>query len=254
MSRHFLTARWRHLLLLNYRVDPDLLRNRVPSGTRLDPSDGQHWVSLVGFLFLDTALLGLPIPLHRDFEEVNLRYYVARDVPDTVRDLPLRRGVGFIKEIVPKRAIAAVARLVYNENYVAMPMKHQLLQDGRLVHHGTELLDGTRVEYDWGRGDNQGRLAATVAGAPQLPQPGTHAHFITEHYWGYAAQRDGGTIEYEVEHPPWRVWDARGTTFTADVGRLYGPEWEETLSREPDSAFFAEGSAVTLFRGRPLGL
>jgi len=240
--------------MLNYRVDPALLQDRVPAGTVLDPHAGEHWVSLVGFLFEDTALLGVPVPLHRNFEEVNLRFYVARDVPDEARGEPQRRGVAFVKEIVPRGAIAALARLIYNENYVSLPMKHRLLQNGRRVSSDTELLDGTRVEFDWGRGAAQGRLAGTVSGAPQLSEPGSHRHYITEHYWGYAAQRDGGTVEYEVEHPPWQVWDARGPTFTAPVSSLYGPEWEPVFAREPDSAFFADGSEVTVKQGRRIDL
>ncbi|MCO4773391.1 MAG: DUF2071 domain-containing protein [Deltaproteobacteria bacterium] len=254
MADRFLTARWRHLVMLNYRVNPALLEDRVPRGTRLDPDGGEHWVSLVGFLFLDTALLGIPVPLHRNFEEVNLRFYVARDVPDAKRDAPVRRGVAFIKELVPKSAIATVARLVYNENYVSLPMEHRLLYDGREVAADTTLLDGTRVEYDWGHGSERGRLAATVAGSPHAAERGSHPHYIAEHYWGYAAQRDGGTVEYEVEHPPWRVWEARGPTFLANIPALYGQEWHDVLSREPDSAFIAEGSEVTVFRGVRLDL
>lgn len=250
MAEPFLTARWRHLVMLNYRVDPALLADRVPAGTALDPEGGDHWVSLVGFLFLDTALLGLPVPLHRNFEEVNLRFYVAREVPDEARGLPRRRGVAFIKELVPKPAIATVARVVYNENYVAVPMDHRLLYDGRRLPSDSELIAGTRVEYDWGHGARQGRLAGTVSGHPALPEPGSHAHFITEHYWGYAAQRDGGTVEYEVDHPAWRTWIARAPTFHANIEQLYGPEWRDVLSGEPDSAFIAEGSEVTVFKGR----
>ena len=97
----FLTADWRYLAMLNYVVDPRLIGPLVPPGTEIDYEDGQTFLSIVGFLFLDTRLLGLPIPLHRNFEEVNLRFYVRKKSADT-----WRRGVVFIRELVPRRAIA----------------------------------------------------------------------------------------------------------------------------------------------------
>jgi uncharacterized protein len=115
----FLTADWRYLAMLNYAVDPQVITPLVPAETEIDFDNGETFLSVVGFLFLDTRLLGLPIPLHRDFEEVNLRFYVRRKLADT-----WRRGVVFIRELVPRPAIAAVARCFYGENYVALPMKN----------------------------------------------------------------------------------------------------------------------------------
>src|SRR5262245_60741200 len=122
--RRFLTAEWRHLVMLNYEIDPAALRARVPAGTELDSWNGKTFVSLVGFRVLRTRVLGVPVLFHRSsigkgisrtswgsFEEVNLRFYVRRRAPEG-----WRRGVVFVKEIVPKAAVAAVARWVYNEN------------------------------------------------------------------------------------------------------------------------------------------
>src|SRR6267154_1965683 len=107
--------------MLNHVVDPRLIASLVPSGTEIDFENGETFLSVVGFLFLDTRLLGVPVPFHRDFEEVNLRFYVRRKSADT-----WRRGVVFIREFVPRCAIAFVARTFYGENYVAVPMKHQI--------------------------------------------------------------------------------------------------------------------------------
>jgi Uncharacterized conserved protein (COG2071) len=112
----FLTAEWRALAMLNYEVDASLLRHFVPAGTELDCWQGKTLVSLVGFRFLKTRVLGIPIPFHRNFDEVNLRFYVRRAEATEVK-----RGVVFIREIVPRRAIAAVARAFYNERYLALP-------------------------------------------------------------------------------------------------------------------------------------
>src|SRR6266850_1391491 len=120
-ARVFLTAEWRNVAMLNYAIDPALVQHLVPRGVELDFFAGKTYVSLVGFMFLRTRVLGRRVPFHQDFEEVNLRFYVRRQVSGGTR-----RGVVFIREIVPKRAVAAVARLVFNENYVCLPMVHKI--------------------------------------------------------------------------------------------------------------------------------
>jgi uncharacterized protein YqjF (DUF2071 family) len=234
--RPFLTARWEHLVLLNYAVDPALLRPLVPAGTELDAWQGRHLASLVGFRFLDTRLLGLPIPGHRDFEEANLRFYVRRRGPDGA----WRRAVVFIRELVPRWAIATVARLVYNEPYLALPMSHHI----QLTPEA-----GGDVSYGWRFRSTDFTLAARVAGPAAPLVPGSEAEFITEHYWGYTGQRDGGTLEYRVEHPPWKVWTATRASFTGPGDALYGPDLGAILAAPPASAFVALGSPVTVHRG-----
>ncbi len=239
----FLTAEWRDLVMLNYEVDPALLLPHVPAGTVLDSWQGSTLISLVGFRFLDTRVRGIAIPWHRDFDEVNLRFYVRRDAPDGTR-----RGVVFKKEIVPRRAIAWVARAVYSENYVAMPMRHSIElppPEGKDVGHAAYewRFRGRRFRHRWNR------LAARTHGAAELPPPGSEEEFVTEHYWGYAAQPDGGTLEYRVEHPQWLVWRATSAFLSCDATALYGAELGPYLSGSPHSAFVAEGSTVTVRRG-----
>jgi uncharacterized protein YqjF (DUF2071 family) len=231
----FLTAQWRDLVMLNYEVDPAALRPLVPAGTELDTWGGTTYASMVGFLFLDTRVLGVPIPFHRDFEEVNLRFYVRRRGPEG-----WRRGVVFVREIVPRWAIATVARVIYNEQYAAMPMRHRIapLEGG-----------GRHVEYGWKHAGRWSALRATTRGEPRPLVEGSEAEFITEHYWGYAAQRGGGTVEYRVEHPSWRVWDARTHALDADVAALYGPAFAAALAAPPRSAFVAEGGPIVVRRG-----
>lgn len=252
MSTTFLSARWRHLIMLNYAVDPALLEPIVPRGTRLDMHDGQCWVSVVAFLFLDTKVLGVPVPGHRDFEELNLRFYVRRDVPDIDRGQPLRRGVAFVKEVVPRFAIATVARMLYNENYVALPMSHTVARRPGAGDVGDDLEVGDRVHIGFrqrGTTPEWGEVAATVAAAPRAVAVGSHEEFIAEHYWGYARQRGGGTVEYEVHHPAWRVHDVEDVVLTGDMVALYGAELGACLQRAPDSAFLAQGSEVRVDGG-----
>ena len=232
----FLTARWEHLVLLNYVCPPALLEPLVPAGTELDPWEGRTLVSLVGFLFSETRLLGAPVPFHRTFEEVNLRFYVRRPAPDH------RRAVVFIREIVPRKAIAAVARYVYNEPYVALPMRHQC----------SLTATGGEVSYGWTYRGADFEIGARVNGPAVRPPAASEAEFITEHYWGYTRQRDGGTLEYQVEHPPWRVWAASDSWFRGSAAALYGPDLAAVLAAAPRSAFVAVGSPVAVHHGRRL--
>lgn len=232
----FLTASWRYLAMLNFRIDPAVLQPLVPSGTELDAWQGQTVVSVVGFRFLDTRLFGIPVPCHRDFDEINLRFYVRRNVGGESR-----RGVTFISEVVPKRAIATVARLAYNEPYVACPTRSRAPESPAVDDAGV-------VEYAWRLAGRWNTLRLRSLGRPTALEPGSEAEFITEHYWGYTRQRDMSTVEYEVRHPSWRVWQVSDVTLDCDVARAYGDRFTPALTATPCSAFLAEGSAVTVFR------
>ena len=220
-----------------------MLRPLVPAGTELDDFKGATLASLVGFRFLDTRVLGVAIPGHRDFDEVNLRFYVRRRHEDGA----WRRAVVFVKELVPRQAIAVVARWCYNEPYTAVPMAHELTLDGTA--------DGVsgRAAYRWRLGTRWHRIEVRTQGRPDLPETGSEAEFVAEHYWGYTKQRDGGTKEYRVDHPKWRVWNAAAAEFEGDVGLVYGPGFVHCLAGPPRSAFLAEGSAVVVSLGRRLG-
>lgn len=236
MSKPFLTANWKSLVMLNYRIDPALLQRYVPPGTELDSYEGQYFISMVGFQFHDTQVMGWKIPWHVNFDEVNLRFYIRRKTADG-----WRRAVAFIKEIVPRWAIATVARRIYNENYVALPMRSTVeLPSGQ---------SSGQAIYRWKLDAVWHELGAEFVGEPQLLLPDSEEAFITEHYWGYVIQRDQGLVEYEVRHPSWRVWRASRAWFHCDVSRLYGPEFTSPLSVEPASAFIAEGSAISVSHG-----
>ena len=222
--------------MLNYEVDRGLLNEYVPSGTVLDSYDGKTYVSLVGFQFCRTRLFGtLPIPFHADFDEINLRFYVRRQEGEEDR-----RGVVFIAEIVPKRAIARIARLAYGENYVRLPMRHRVN-----TSRGAKA-----AEYEWQLNGAWCKLQAHSSVHPTPAKEGSLEQFITEHYWGYSAQRNGDSLEYYVSHVPWSVWTGTEAGFEGDASSLYGRELGKVLQRRPDSAFIADGSPVIVYRGR----
>lgn len=233
----FLTAEWRDLAVLSYEVDPALLRQFIPAGTELNCWNGNIFLSLVGFRFLKTRVLGIPIPFHRNFDQVNLRFYVRRREGSEVR-----KGVAFIREIAPRWALAAVARATYNEKYAVLPVSHSRKSDGAALG----------IEYAWRFGGGWSKISLTVSGDPALPVEGSKEHFIAEHYWGYSAQREGGCLEFRVAHPSWPVWAGHNARFEGDVEELYGRDLAAALQSRPVSAFLAEGSAVTVYRGRRL--
>jgi uncharacterized protein YqjF (DUF2071 family) len=235
-QRVFLSAEWRDLVMLNYEVDPEILRPYVPVGVELDTFAGRTFVSLVGFQFLRTKLCGyLAVPFHSNFDEVNLRFYVRRREGGEVR-----RGVVFVRELVPRMAIARFARLIYGERYDSCPMWHRIARNA----------DGLAAEYGWSWRGGQFQLSAQASGAPSPVTDGALERFITEHYWGYSAKSAGQSIEYRVSHDPWRVWVSKDAGFEGDGGALYGSGFGEILRRAPDSAFIAEGSPVLVHTGR----
>ena len=185
-------------------------------------------------MFLETRVMGVPVPFHRNFEEVNLRFYVQRTVDGVVR-----RGTVFLKEIVPRRAIAWVANTLYNEKYVTHPMAH------------SDVTEGSRrtLSYSWQTSGHWSHVAATLDGEPYVADAASEEAFITEHYWGYTSQRDGSTLEYNVQHPRWNVTRAVRPELRCDIASCYGAEFVPFLSGAPSSCFVADGSDVVVRRG-----
>lgn len=222
--------------MLNYEIPPEVLSPLVPKHTVLDLFEGRALASIVAFRFLDTRVLGIPVPFHRHFDEVNLRFYVKREMTDG----SVRRAAVFIRELVPRRAIAFTARLFYNEPYQTVPM-HSRVPPALMTSPG-------RLMYGWFSHGKHSHASATTVGSPLPLERGSEAEFIAEHYWGYTSQRDGSTVEYQVAHPSWRVWQATAPSFDANVSDLYGNAFAAPLAAPPRSMFVAEGSRVTVYR------
>ena len=231
--RKFLSAEWRDLIMANYEVDPALLASRVPDGTRLDLHDGRCFVSLVAFMFLNTRVFGFPIPFHVNFEEVNLRFYVTRETGDETR-----RGVVFIKELVPRWAIATVARTLYGEPYECWSMRNDRYS--------------SRVAYAWERDRASNDIVVTLGPDESVPGPGSHGEFIIEHYWGYTKRGETRTDEYKVEHPKWSLRDVLSCEIDVDFGAVYGSEFGFLRDTKPYSVLFAVGSEISVYQGARL--
>lgn len=221
--------------MANYAVEPSLLENRVPPGMTLDFHDGKCFVSLVAFMFLDTRVLKIPVPFHVNFEEVNLRFYVKRETENETR-----RGVVFVKEIVPRLAIATVARVFYGEPYEAWKMSHQKTSD--------ELI------YVWWKRDAAHHVKIKIGENMGVPAENSHGEFIIEHYWGYTKRSAARTDEYKVEHPKWELFDVKNYEIKTDFGKLYGAEFAFLNDAKPNSIFMAKGSPVSVYKGAKLVL
>lgn len=233
MTKIFLTAEWRKLAIVNYCIDPRILYPVVPYKTELDSFNDKCYVSLVGFMFMNTKVRGIAIPFHRNFPEVNLRFYVRYRSGDE-----WKRGVVFIKEIVPRRAIAFLANTLYGENYEALPMEHQIIKSESKIE----------VSYRWKKMQWHS-LSISAESTPVVFGRGSEEEFITEHYWGYTALSSSQTSEYEVVHPVWSVYPVRNVSVAVDFGLVYGNTFSFLNVQKPDSVFLAEGSDIAVKTG-----
>ncbi len=231
-------AKWKNLLMLNYEVDPEILKPHLPFATVLDLWEGKALVSMVGFMFEDTKVLGVKWPFHVNFEEVNLRFYVKH-----FDGKEWKRGAVFISEIVPKSIIVLIANNLYKEHYRALPMRHSV----------TPVADNkVQFLYEWKLNGRWNKLGATVSDHFEDIQPGSAEEFIFEHYWGYNSLGPEKTMEYQVEHISWQTAKVTNPVFEADVAELYGKAFESYLTEEPYSAFFANGSEINVRVGEKI--
>lgn len=234
-KRQFLQAQWKNLVMLNYEVDPQVLDQYLPPGTVLDLWQGKVLVSMVGFMFLDTKVLGIKWPWHVNFEEVNLRFYVKH-----FDGTEWKRGAVFVSEIVPKPIIAVIANNLYKEHYSARPMRSFII---KTANNHTEFL------YEWKFKGKWNKLGATASDQLLDIEPGSPEEFIFEHYWGYNKLTGRSTMEYQVEHVSWQTGKVKDYVFDADIAGLYGDAFKPYLEKDPISAFFAVGSDIKVRMG-----
>lgn len=232
----FLSAGWHDLLFANYVVDPEMLTPFVPQGVELDLYDGDCYVSLVAFRFCNTKVFGVPAFSKRDFDEINLRFYVNRTLPDG-KD---RSGVVFIQEIVPSRLVAWVARVFYGENYIAMNMEHEITPTKN---------QAKAVSYQCGVNSPNNRISAVVSPKTSIYSDEGLESYITEHYWGYSGSPQTRTVEYEVKHPKWPVNEVSEHSIDFDFVGIYGKPYRLLSETEPTSVFYCQGSDVTVHLG-----
>jgi uncharacterized protein YqjF (DUF2071 family) len=222
--------------MANYEIEPGILKKYLPAKTELDTWNNKHYVSLVGFMFLNTKLKGISIPFHSNFPEVNLRFYVKHKAGND-----WKRGVVFINEFVPKPAITFVANSLFKEKYVTYPMRHKW-----------EITDKNSIGYYWKKNNKWNRLEVTASLNSYELKSGSKEEFITEHYWGYSSIDQKKTNEYQVEHPRWNIYPVGNHTIDCNFAELYGNEFECLNKSQPASIFLAEGSPVSIYSKKTL--
>jgi hypothetical protein len=237
MLSTFLTAEWKNLIMANYIVDPAVLKRYLPNKTELDLFNGNAYVSLVGFMFANTRILGFKIPFHINFEEVNLRFYVRYNDNGI-----WKRGTVFIKEIVPKAAISIIANTMYHEKYDTKRMKNVT----------SETANEISLSYQWKNKNKWNRIEASVKKPAQAMVSGSEEEFIAEHYWGYSRYNHSVTFEYNVQHPAWKIFPVKNYLIDCDFRSLYGDSFSNLTGAKPNSVFVAEGSAVSVLKKRNL--
>ncbi len=232
MQKPFLTAEWKSLIMVNYMVPESLLKPYLPKGVEIDEYNGNCYVSLVAFHFLNTKVKGIAFPFHKNFEEVNLRFYVKYK-----EDNEYKRGVVFISEIVPKRMIVWVARIIYREKYSYAPMNSSVEENEQ----------ERNIVFNWGKAVQQWVQVKTGNKVKPI-EPGSEEEFIFEHYWGYTTVNEKQTGEYRVEHPRWNIYPVIDYNMQVNFESLYGSSFTFLNDASPDSVFVAEGSPVKVYQ------
>ena len=237
-KRVFLRGKWNHLLFANYEVDPAVLQSHIPAGTTLDSWNEIVFLSLVAFRFSDTSVLGIPTLGWRNFDEVNLRFYVKCEV-----DQEIRNGVVFIKEIVPSWLVSKIANLLYGENY----QNKEMLSSVELLPSSNK-----NINYEVKDSNASNNFSAFVENTGKIPPRDSLESYITEHYWGYAKKDSKTTMEYEVEHPQWKVTKVDDYGINFDFEQVYGNQYSFLSSLKPQSVFYCEGSEISVRMGKKL--
>jgi uncharacterized protein YqjF (DUF2071 family) len=222
-----LTARWRHILFVNFAVPAPRLVPLLPTGCELDSWAGRCFVSLVALRMERVRVRGLALPGLTAFPQVNLRFYVRH---------AHRPAVCFIQELVPSRLLVAGARWLYGEPFRAGYIRSQV----------TETRDGAMVAYHFGRDRPEAHLQVT--GGPPMPVPAddTFAHWLKERTRGCRALSGGRLRTFDVAHPRWLVRRVDDVRLEARFAELYGAEWSILDGARPDSVLYAVGSAVSV--------
>ncbi len=225
--RPFLRARWSNLVLLTYAVPDELVQPFLHPALDLDRWEDHAHVSLVAFDFQDTRVRGRRFPGLVNFPEINLRTYVRHGD---------ERGVLFIREFVPSRIIAIVARLRYNEPYTAIDMSSATTGKGHDL----------AVTHRWRHNGVKGHLS--ISGSQQSTLPSEPDRYpFKEHHKGFGVSRRGELVSYRVEHPEWAVREIHALDLQVDFASLYGPSWAGLQDATPVKTTFAVGSPVEVF-------
>jgi len=227
----FLKANWENIVMANYEIAPAILEKYLPKGIELDLYNGKAYVSLVGFMFKDTKIFNVPIFKFGTFEEINLRFYVSRKVGNEIR-----RGVVFINETVPYKAVAWLANALYKEHYTTIPTRH----------HWDFTKENKEIKYEWLVNKKWNSIELSASKEKKIMAENSFESFIFEHYYGYTKYNDTTTQEYQIAHPSWLINEIEAYKIDCDFENMYGKDFAVLDKTQPASIFLAEGSAIEI--------
>lgn len=229
--KQLLTADWTNLLIATFEADKRLLREYIPSKTELNDWNGKYYMSLLGFMFSRPVIASIPSPFYRCFEEINLRFYVRHKSRSGWRN-----GVVFIKEIAPSKLIGLTAKWLYHENFISLPMTHAFTSNDR----------ESKTAYYWDTGHEWNHLELATGINPREPVPYSLESFTRDHYYAYTRQSPGKTREFEIEHPPWRIYPAISFDMKLDAATIYGKQFVDYFKQPPSTSFLMDGSRTNV--------
>ncbi len=229
--KNFLTANWENIIMANYAVDPKILQPYLPKGVTLDLYKGVAYISLVGFMFKNTKIFKVPIPLLGSFEEINLRFYVIRNVNGIQK-----RGVVFINETVPYKLVALIANFLYKENYSCVPTKHLW----QVNNHKKS------ITYQWKKSGKWNKILVEATVESIKLEENSFEEFILEHYIGYTKINNTKSEQYTIAHPRWKINVVKNYEINCNFEAMYGSSFLILNNTEPHSVFIADGSAVSI--------
>ena len=231
--KRFLTAEWKNLAVATFEIDKKLLGKYLPDNTEINGFDGKHFISLVGFMFSNPAFFGFKAPFFRTFEEMNLRFYVKRKTQNGWRN-----GVVFIKEIAPSKFIGQIAKLLYRENFITLPMSHSIAMTA----------DQQETEYKWKIRNKWNFFSLKTSTIPLSAEVNSIEAFIKNQYWGYTKGNFKETFEFEIKHIPWNIFPSTSFELDIDAEALYGKELASFFYQKPLCCFLMDGSYTEISR------
>ena len=227
----FLKAKWENIIMANYEIEPKILIPFLPKGVDLDLYDGKAYISLVGFMFKNTKLFNIPIPLLGTFEEINLRFYVTRKDGNQTK-----RGVVFINETIPYKLVAWMANKLYKEHYTVVPTKNDIRSNEK----------SQKIEFKWLLNKKWNSIFVEAEIESEKMKKNSLEKFIYEHYYGYTKIDEQKTEEYQLQHPSWKVHEVVNYKIDCDFEAMYGESFSVLNQTKPTAVFIAEGSKVAV--------
>lgn len=225
----FLRANWLRLASANYIIDPSILDKHLPNGTELEDHNGEYYVSLVAFRYCKTRLLNVRVPYHNNFEEINLRFYVKREITPG----KWRSEVAFTKLFFPRPALTLVAKYMYKENYETLKMRHSWSENENylLTSYGLNKNGWNNFEI---KSDKKSMKIDS----------NSSEFFFSKQYWGTSQIDHKSSTIYKIEHPDWEAYNVFNWNVSFDFKTIFGPEFKHLTDTQPDSVHLFKGSEV----------